>query len=231
MKQMLTLFLFVIGYCVVTSVTATSEGGDEPFFTIKPETLDNIRQIINKGNSELLNSVGPEVLDEIQKIIEDEINKFRHLGQKPEFAVDSCKDIRELQPCSPSGYYWLETHAGPLGVYCEMNPAEFNGTGGWMKVANIDMKRNSSVCPTGLNEVKVEGKRLCQRTSTTCSSAYFDVHEIEYKKVCGRITGYQFGTPQAFYSYSTRSVSRSKLILPSIVRFFQLLYPTFPRIF
>ena len=35
-----------------------------------------------------------------------------------------------------------------------------------------------------------------------CSSAYFQTHSISYSHVCGRIVGYQFGSPDAFRPYT-----------------------------
>ena len=51
--------------------------------------------------------------------------------------------------------------------------------------------------------------RTCGRTNETlngggCSSAFFSTYNI-YSHVCGRILGYQFGSPDAFFSY-TRSL-------------------------
>ena len=34
-----------------------------------------------------------------------------------------------------------------------------------------------------------------------CSSAYLDVHGVEYSRVCGKIIGYEQNTPDAFIPY------------------------------
>ena len=42
-----------------------------------------------------------------------------------------------------------------------------------------------------------------------CSSAYLNVHGVEYSRVCGKIIGYQQKTPDAFVQYY---INRSKTI-------------------
>ena len=176
------------------------------YFKINPNALESIRDIINKGNQEALQSVSTEVLGKIQEVVEAEIEKFRYLGQTPKYAVKSCKDINELQPCTASGYYWIDTESNPLGIWCEMNPEAFNATGGFMKIVDLDMSNNASSCPKGLKQVVPEGsaKRLCAPTSTAAgaNSIRFDTHCVSYSKVCGRITGYQYGITEAFYAYA-----------------------------
>lgn len=191
----------------------------QSYFTVKPDVLENIRLIINQGNRETVQSVAPEIMEEIRKIFELEIQKFRFLGKKPEYAVKSCKDVGELQPCSPSGYYWLDTPDSPLGVWCEMNPGIFNQTGGWMKVTSIDMRNNATQCPRGLDAVRQGPKRLCQRTAATagCTSTFFDVHGLKYSTVCGRITGYQYYSPEGFYASSAQKRGRYRCkLFPSL---------------
>ena len=77
-----------------------------------------------------------------------------------------------------------------------------NGTPGWRRVAFINMTDTSYNCPTGLNLTSYS-KRTCGRSHTTqggCSSTTFSVGGLPYSCVCGRIRGYQFGSPDAFYS-------------------------------
>ena len=186
------------------------------YFKVNPNVLENIRDIINKGNQDALQSVSTEVLNKIQQLVEAEFEKFRFLGQKPRFAVKSCKDINDLQPCTASGYYWIDTESNPLGIWCEMNPDKFNATGGFMKIVQLDMRNNASMCPKGLQEIVPPGspKRLCASPSTAAGAASikFDTHCVNYTKVCGKITGYQYYSTEAFYSYAiSRSIATLEL--------------------
>ena len=79
-----------------------------------------------------------------------------------------------------------------------------NGTPGWRRVAFINMTDTSYNCPTGLNLTSYS-KRTCGRSLTTegeCSSTTFSVGGLQYSRVCGRIRGYQFGGPDAFYRHT-----------------------------
>ena len=70
----------------------------------------------------------------------------------------------------------------------------------WTRVAYINMDESSSSCPEGLREVNNReiGKRACGRTvDNACSSVKFHVG-TKYSQVCGRVRGYQYGSPDAF---------------------------------
>ena len=86
-------------------------------------------------------------------------------------------------------------------MYCDMNRTCGNTTGGWTRVANLDMTDPSQQCPVGftlLNRMQAP-LRTCGGTGGgTCDSTTFPVYGIEYSHVCGRVRGYQVGTPEAF---------------------------------
>ena len=114
----------------------------------------------------------------------------------------SCNDI--AQTCdSPSGEYWIQNNNtnSPVQVYCDMTRTCCNTTGGWTRVANLDMTDPSQQCPDGFKLVNrtTAPLRTCGRPGPAgCVSTTFPVHGIEYSQVCGRIRGYQFGTTEAF---------------------------------
>ena len=70
-----------------------------------------------------------------------------------------------------------------------------------MRVTDIDMSRPNENCPAGFRKVTSSGKTMCGGQSSRCVSVTFSSHGIEYSRVCGRITGYQFGTTNAFDNY------------------------------
>ena len=211
--------VILIAAILCCSSVASAQSVARSYFKVSSNVLESIRDIINKGNQEALQSVSTEVLSRIQELVEAEIEKFRFLGQKPRFAVKSCKDINDLQPCTASGYYWIDTESNPLGIWCEMNPDQFNETGGFMKVMQLDMQNNDSTCPKGLKQVVPSGsiKRLCASTSPAAGSTsmMFDTHCVNYTKVCGKITGYQYFTTEAFYAYAY-AASTSRVSNPTL---------------
>ena len=56
-----------------------------------------------------------------------------------------------------------------------------------------------SYCEGNLNLSYTNPIRLCgRRTDYGCDSVTFTIHGVQYKQVCGRVRGYQFGSPDAF---------------------------------
>ena len=109
----------------------------------------------------------------------------------------SCKEIKERQPLSPSGYYIL---AGTYSTYCNMGTLCGSG-GGWTRLAYLDMSDATQNCPSGFRLYQSGGVRACGRTNSGagCVSVQFPSNGISYSQICGRVTGYQFYSPDAFY--------------------------------
>ena len=128
------------------------------------------------------------------------------IGLNGDDPASSCK---ALPSNSPSGYYWIRTQGSSVRVYCNMNATSGNLTGGWMRVAYIDMENTSHKCPSGLTLLSrgLAPRRTCDINSTGCISNTFSVHGFEYSHVYGRIIAYQNRIPIAFYfnSYSIDS--------------------------
>ena len=130
--------------------------------------------------------------------------------------ASSCSDISQD---SPSGEYWIQNNNtnSPVQVYCDMTSrnCSCNSTGGWTRIANLDMTDPSQQCPDGFRLVNrtTAPLRTCGRPAG-CVSTTFPVHGIEYSHVCGRLIGYQFGSPNAFDPYY---VNRSLTIDDSYV--------------
>ena len=62
-----------------------------------------------------------------------------------------------------------------------------------MRVAGVDMRDTHAQCPNGLRLNVTSNKTTCSRPFITpgCSSTTFPVHSVSYKKVCGKVIGYQ----------------------------------------
>ena len=109
--------------------------------------------------------------------------------------VSSCQDIKDKQPNSPSGNY----HTNRELVYCEMG--ELCSTeGGWTRIAYLNMTDPTVDCPTGFKLHESGDVRACGRSSDNapgCQSIKFPSNGISYSEVCGRVVGYQFGSPDA----------------------------------
>ena len=132
-----------------------------------------------------------------------EINSITPIlsGLLPSVPASSCLQISLY----PSGNYWvMASNGSAVRVYCDMSLSCGGITGGWMRVAELDMTNSSHQCPSGLIErIYPSGKRTCVRTETTagCSSTNSIIPSgVEYSNVCGRVIGYQYGSTDAFFN-------------------------------
>ena len=74
------------------------------------------------------------------------------------------------------------------------------GGHGWRSVVYLNMTNPHTTCPSGW-QLTGYSKRTCGRVSTggnTCDSATFPVSGGPYNRICGMITAYQYGDPDAF---------------------------------
>ena len=128
-------------------------------------------------------------------------------GSSKQNPAKSCKTLYADYPHAASGYYWISTRGSPVRVYCNMNATSGNLTGGWMRVAYIDMRNTSHQCPSGLTLFSRSSppRRVCNVTRNGCVSTTFTVHGGEYSHVYGRIIGYQDKVSCAFH-YNTRGI-------------------------
>ena len=108
----------------------------------------------------------------------------------------SCKDVKAVLPSSPSGWYNLNNQ----NTYCNMD--ELCGLGGgWTRLAYLDMSDATQNCPSGFRLYQSGGVRACGRTNSSggsCASVQFPSNGISYSQICGRVTGYQDDSTDAF---------------------------------
>ena len=106
---------------------------------------------------------------------------------------------------SVSGRYWIQALNGSaVSVYCATTRVCCDITGGWMRAADLDMTNATQQCPPTFRAV-TSPKRLCGTHGSGCVSTTFPVHGVQYSHVCGRIKGYQYGSPDAFAPYYHQS--------------------------
>ena len=130
-------------------------------------------------------------------MVNKQLNFLQYSEDNP---ATSCKDLYDTNNAS-SGYYWIGEVGSAVRVYCNMSLTCGNLTGGWMRVANIDMTNTSQNCPSGLNLVSSQ-KRVCDITSAGCVSNDFDIHGAQYSHICGRVIGYHKNKLAAFFHHS-----------------------------
>ena len=125
------------------------------------------------------------------------------LGKSTECPANSCKQILDEQPESPSDYYWLKAceTCEPFTVFCDFN-LTLEGTKGWMRVADLDMTDYSQQCPSQFKLI-TSPRRLCGRKTEArgCDSKVLETYNIHYNKVAGRTIGYQLRTADGFRNF------------------------------
>ncbi len=111
----------------------------------------------------------------------------------------SCKLVPEG---SSSGNYWIQNAGTGYASleYCDMSRMCCGSTGGWMRVANLNMTDTTHHCPTGFRKIG-NPKRTCERLGSGCYSTTYATDGISYSRVCGKVKAYQYYTPDAFNPY------------------------------
>ena len=108
----------------------------------------------------------------------------------------TCEEIKKNWPSSASGYYTIKGQR----AYCNME--ELCGSGGWTRLAYLNMSESTENCPSGFKLYQSGGVRGCGRATSSvgsCTSVQFPSNGISYSQVCGRVVGYQYGSPDGAY--------------------------------
>ena len=156
------------------------------------QDIVNITQSLNKS----LALFAQQELTQLRKILCP--------GSTANRPASSCGQILSCDPSSTSGCYWIASADGnrTAHMYCSMSETCEKRSGGWMRVAVLDMTNSSSQCPSGLRERKHHGQRLCTKDTNDggCSNVFFKVSNVSYDQVCGKIIAYQYGSPNSFHT-------------------------------
>ena len=123
--------------------------------------------------------------------------------------ADSCSDVTNT---CPSGFYWVRSPNGTaVQLYCDVQRLFSHNTGPWTRVAYLNMTDPSQQCPSAwtLQTRSSEPRRLCGRTSSngsSCDSVTYNTFGINYSHVCGRVIGYQYYSPDAFWNPRSQTI-------------------------
>ena len=134
-----------------------------------------------------------KLYDKVERLIEPIAEKLALLeqpGHFPSHPASSCKEIIEVEQSSRSGYYWLRASNGSaVRMFCDMTRTCGGVTGGWMKVARLDMTNRAHQCPSSLSAHVQRGKRFCARkiNAAGCTSVNYPTQGIGSGKCVGRL--------------------------------------------
>ena len=156
-------------------------------------------------------TIRSSILDDVRMEIEstvtsqlDALLDARYHGMISRYPAVSCAELLQLNPNTPSGYYWLRASGGGSArVWCNMELRCGPNVTGWARVAFLNLSDSRTSCPNneGFRLVtSSRGVRYCERATAGfgCNEHIFPSSGISYDKVCGRVTGIQIGTADVF---------------------------------
>jgi hypothetical protein len=211
---MLTLHMFLLQQAACTHLETCE--CDEIRALVNATVEEAISRLENKFSVQISNSDLTATVEKLLKPIQRQLDY--HLPPPPTSPQEvfteanpakSCKAIYDEYSDAESGYYWIKASTGStVKVYCKMDANCTGYTGGWMRVAHIDMRNSSHQCPSGFRTLTRSSnpRRVCDTTSyslSSCPNTTFSVHGLSYRHVYGRISAYQNGHAIAFHFSST----------------------------
>ena len=146
--------------------------------------------------------VRSQVKEDIHSILRNQVLPQPNLEENSETnPAASCIEL--FREGKTSGNYWIRANgSSAVEVYCDMNRHCCNSSGGWTRVAYLNMTDPTQQCPDGWRERR-NPIRTCRRArGSHMNSVVFNTSGMFYNRVCGRIIAYQFGTPEAFAFYN-----------------------------
>ena len=113
--------------------------------------------------------------------------------------LTSCKNIKQENPSSPTGFYpSIGLSGNMVNLYCNMGTL-CGSDEGWTRIGYLDTSDYDQKCPPNFEEYTKDtgGVRTCRRKTDGCNSVIFSSHNIPYTEICGRVVGYQYASPDA----------------------------------
>ena len=114
----------------------------------------------------------------------------------------SCSEVKERCPQCTSGVYEIARDSNNVSfVYCVLENSTYcNVTGPWTKLASWNLSEPGLSCPSGFQIYFNQTVSACGllNGSSGCQSLPFFFSPVPYTMVCGRMTGYQKGSTDAF---------------------------------
>ena len=120
----------------------------------------------------------------------------------PNFTQWANDIVNEVNQSLPDFNKWADSIVSKVNS-CNMEESPCGSGGGWTRLAYLDMTDATVNCPPGFRLYQSRGVRACGRPVTnsgSCVSVQFPSNGISYSQICGRVTGYQYGSPDALHN-------------------------------
>ena len=185
---------------------------DASIVTSLQEQLSTFQQNVSEADASIVTSLQEQLSMFQQNVTEAdesiltrnsaELSQFRQNLSQLQLRIDLIFSCAALSPSSPSGYYRVRVSNGSVvRVYCDMTLSCGGVTGGWMRVAELNMTDTSQQCPSNLVKKNDSNIRRCEAMDAGCHQTLYSTQNIRYTKACGRITAYAYGSIDAFRQY------------------------------
>ena len=173
--------------------------------------LNNITATLSAVSNNSVSST--EVINDLLTVV-NELARIQNVTDQLVKETMSCKDIKLRLPNSITGYYFINNRT----IYCNMDELCGSG-GGWTRLGYLDMSDATQNCPSGFRLYPTNLTRACGRPRTvsssgSCASVQFPSNGISYSQICGRVTGYQYGHPDA--SHIPSATDRNNIDAPYV---------------
>ena len=138
MENQHSMFTTLFAAALFVSSAATGGSAADSCTASLPPLVGGGGECSASGVGDLVNEMNQNISALLQGVVHCML-----LGRTPEHPANSCAELAEREPDIPSGNYWiLNSTQSPVQVFCEMGevfPASLNVTGGWVRVANLNM--------------------------------------------------------------------------------------------
>ncbi len=212
-------FTFLVCFSLIAGVyyviASTNIAGISDTRNMTSHILQQIQQFRHEfltNTSALNNQTAQDLFDALQQqlgamqsdVQQDQqvFTRIASIGQSEEFAINSCGDLPSY---FPSGTYYIRTTDGStIRRYCNMSLSCNGVHGGWANVVDLDFGHQfgsgtSAMCPSSLRPLVTSKVRGCIKPSIVgCTPVILETSNLEYSRVCGRITAYQIGHVDGF---------------------------------
>ena len=198
----LVFLVGVLGQTAITPAQLPQQSGNNP--AADPDGCDqgslNTHVQSIASNLPLSLSSGGGALDSLNAVLR---------GRNMSNPANSCNEIYTIAPSnSPSGNYWLRNQNGEsISVYCDMDiTCGCSSDVGWRRVSTLNMSDPNTNCPSGWQLRQAQGQRACGKTTNGFgfNARKFDIDQVPYQKVCGKIIGYLYGSPDGFNRWGSQ---------------------------
>lgn len=193
---------FFISMCL----SALHSQAQQTNITVYPAQVLEVAEGVCPSN-ERREAVRRNISHDVQQIITRQLHN-----------LSSCN---QLDPRAASDYYRITNSSGnAVNVYCDTNGRRWNRSGGWFRIAYLNMTDQNQSCPSQWRYITILQGRV---TGFGCDSVTYSSLGIPYSQVCGRLVGYQFGSTEAFWYYITTVVAPLLMIHTSMVELASLM--------